>query len=217
MIFKDRVDAGKRLAQALRPYAGQDVVVYALPRGGVVIGAEIARALGAPLDLVVVRKVGHPYSPEYAIAAVAEDGDAAVNLREVESIDKDWFEESVRIEQREARRRRDLYTRGRAAIPATDKVAILVDDGLATGLTMFAAVQEVQHYRPVKIVVAVPVAPPRAVQELKEVVDDVVVLHLTRDFRAIGSFYVCFDQVSDEEVIELMKSAPVAQPQGQSP
>lgn len=212
MIFKDRVDAGRRLARALISYKGQDVVVYALPRGGVVLGAEIARVLDAPLDLIVVRKVGHPLSPEYAIAAVAEDGHTAMNRLEVNSIDKQWFDESVRIEQQEARRRRELYTRGRTAIPATDKVAILVDDGLATGLTMFAAVQEVRHSRPQKVVVAVPVAPPKTVQELKEVVDDVLALYVTPDFGAIGSFYLRFGQISDEEVIELMKPAPITQP-----
>jgi predicted phosphoribosyltransferase len=165
------------------------------------------------LDLIVVRKVGHPLSPEYAIAAVAEDGHTAMNRIEVNSIDKQWFDERVRIEQQEARRRRELYTRGRTAIPATDRVAIIVDDGLATGLSMFAAVQEVRHYRPRKVVVAVPVAPPETVQELKEVVDDVLALYVTADLGAIGSFYLRFDQVSDEEVIELMKSAPIAQPQ----
>ena len=212
MILKDRVDAGRKLAQALAAYKGQDVVVYALPRGGVVLGAEIARALDAPLDLIVVRKVGHPLSPEYAIAAVAEDGHAAMNQVEVNSIDTKWFDESVRIEQQEVRRRRELYTRGRTAIPATDKVAIIVDDGVATGLTMFAAVQEVRHSRPRKVVVAVPVAPPQTVRKLKEVVDDVVTLCVTENFLSIGSFYLRFDQVTDEEVIELMKSAPVAQP-----
>lgn len=212
MVFKDRVDAGKRLAHALLSYKGQDLVVYALPRGGVVLGAEIARALDAPLDLIVVRKVGHPLSPEYAIAAVAEDGDAAVNRLEVNSIDKKWFDESVRLEREEARRRRELYTRGRTPIPAKDKVAIVVDDGLATGLTMFAAVREVRRSRPSKVVVAVPVAPPQTVQELKMIVDDVLALCVTADFAAIGSFYLRFDQVSDEEVIDLMKSAPITQP-----
>ncbi len=212
MFFKDRVDAGRRLAQALMSYKGQDVVVYALPRGGVVLGVEIARTLDAPLDLIVVRKVGHPLSSEYAIAAVAADGHNAINRLAVNSIDKQWFDESVRIEQQEAHRRRELYTSGRTAIPATDRVAIIVDDGLATGLSMFVAVQEVRHSHPRKVVVAVPVAPPQTVQELKEVVDDVLSLHVTADFGAIGSFYRRFDQVSDEEVIELMKSAPVAQP-----
>jgi predicted phosphoribosyltransferase len=206
MIFKDRADAGRKLADALSAYKGDNVVVYALPRGGVVLGTEIARSLNAPLDLIIVRKIGHPYSPEYAIAAVAEDGHTVMNRLEVDSVDKPWFDEAVRTQQQEARRRRELYTRGRPPIPATDKTAILVDDGLATGLTMFAAVQEVQHAHPRKIVVAVPVAPPQTVEELTQVADDVVALYVTPDFGAIGAFYYRFGQVSDEEVIELMNS-----------
>jgi predicted phosphoribosyltransferase len=212
MIFKDRVDAGRQLAQALLRYKGQDVVVYALPRGGVVLGAEIARALEAPLDLIVVRKVGHPSSPEYAIAAVAEDGHTVVNQAEVSAIAKDVFEESVRLEQDEARRRRLLYTRGRAAVPATGKTAIIVDDGLATGLTMFAAVQEMQHWRPARLIVAVPVAPPQTIGALRRIVDEVVTLYAPDQFGAIGRFYWDFSQVTDDEVIELMKAAGTLAP-----
>jgi putative phosphoribosyl transferase len=214
MIFTDRADAGKKLARALQSYKGQDIVIYALPRGGVVLGAEIARELEAPLDLIVVRKIGHPTYPEYAIAAVAEDGHTAVNPSEVASIDTEWFEERSQSERKEARRRRELYTRSRTAISATDKIAIIVDDGLATGLTMFAAIQEVRHAHPKRVVVAVPVAPPKAVQELQEIVDEVVALHITPALGAIGAFYLSFDQVTDAEVIELMKAAPAAQPQG---
>jgi predicted phosphoribosyltransferase len=204
VIFRDRVDAGKKLAIALASYKADRPVVYALPRGGVVLGTEIARSLEAPLDLIIVRKVGHPFSPEYAIAAVAEDGHTVLNQLEVDTVDKEWFEENVEIERREARRRRERYTRGRDPIAADDRVAIIVDDGLATGLTMFAAIQEIRHSSPRKIVVAVPVAPPQTVQELKRVADDVVVLYVTANFGAIGSFYSRFDQVSDEEVIELL-------------
>lgn len=212
MIFKDRIDAGKRLADALRYYRGQDAVVYALPRGGVVVGAEIAQALDVPLDLIVVRKVGHPFSPEYAIAAVAEDGDMVTNSAEVDSIDRKWFEASVRAEEREARRRRELYTRGRLPISADGKIAIIVDDGLATGLTMFAAIQEVRHYHPQKVVVAVPVAPPQTTEKLRTIVDDVIALYVTPDFGAIGSFYFEFDQVTDGEVIQLLESVAAAYP-----
>jgi putative phosphoribosyl transferase len=211
MIFKDRVDAGRRLAQALISYKGQDTVLYALPRGGVVVGAEIARTLDVPLDLIIVRKIGHPFSAEYAIAAVAEDGHIVTNRHDVETIDRRWFEDSVRIEQQEARRRRELYTRGRTPILATGKTAIIVDDGLATGLTMFTAVHEVQHSHPRKIIVAVPVAPPQTVQRLKKIVDDVLALYVIPDFGAIGSFYQQFDQTSDSEVIELINAAAIAQ------
>jgi putative phosphoribosyl transferase len=210
VIFRDRVDAAKKLATALAFYKAERPVVYALPRGGVVLGAEIARSLEAPLDLIIVRKVGHPFSPEYAIAAVAEDGHTVVNQLEVNRIDKEWFEENLQIERQEARRRRERYTRGRDPISAADRVAIIVDDGLATGLTMFGAIQEIRHSSPRKIVVAVPVAPPQTVQELKRVADDVVVLYVTANFGAIGSFYSRFDQVSDEEVIALLHEVHVA-------
>jgi predicted phosphoribosyltransferase len=204
VIFKGRVDAGRKLALALAHYKREHPVIYALPRGGVVLGAEIARSLDAPLDLIIVRKVGHPFSPEYAIAAVAEDGHTVVSQRDVDAIDKAWFEENVETERQEARRRRELYTHGRTPVSAEGKTGIIVDDGLATGLTMFGAIQEIRHSNPRKIVVAVPVAPPQTVRELKMVVDDVVVLYVTRNFGAIGSFYTRFDQVSDEEVIELL-------------
>jgi len=211
IIFEDRTDAGRKLACALQAYKGQETVVYALPRGGGVLGVEVAAALDAPLDLIIVRKIGHPSSPEYAIAAVAEDGDITMNRDEVMSVDRHSFNQILRQEQREAQRRRGVYMRGRTAIPAADKVAILVDDGLATGLTMFAAIREVQHFRPRKIVVAVPLAPRVTIARLKEVVDDVVVLHVPEDFGAIGSFYRRFDQVTDTEVIELMRPASTLQ------
>jgi len=209
MLFRDRTDAGKQLAKALARYRGQNVVVYALPRGGVVLGAEIARELNAPLDLIVVRKIGHPRFPEYAIAAVATDGHTVMNRSEVDSIDQEWFDERSQIEQQEACRRQDVYRQGLTGVSATNKIAVIVDDGLATGLTMLAAVQELRHMDPKKVVVAVPVAPPNAVEELKGVVDDVVVLHVTPVFGAIGAFYSSFDQVTDQEVIDLMRSVPV--------
>jgi len=211
MVFADRVEAGGRLARALASYRGQDAVVYALPRGGVVVGAEVARVLGCPLDLVSVRKIGHPLSSEYAIAAVTEEGHTVTNPVEVEAVDQEWFRHEALAQQQEARRRRLLYLRGRPPIPATDKVAIVVDDGLATGLTMFAAVGELRKARPRKIVVAVPVAPPDTVRELKKSVDEVVALYMPEMFGAIGSFYLSFEQVSDAEVIQLMNSAVVVE------
>ena len=207
MVFADRIEAGRKLARALASYRGPDAVVYALPRGGVVVGAEVARVLECPLDLVSVRKIGHPFSPEYAIAAVTEEGNTVTNPVEVESVDQEWFRQETLAEQHEARRRRSLYLHGRSPIPATDKVAIVVDDGLATGLTMFAAVGELRKARPRKIVVAVPVAPPDTVRKLEKSADEVVALYTPEMFGAIGSFYLRFEQVSDAEVIRLMNPA----------
>jgi predicted phosphoribosyltransferase len=158
------------------------------------------------MDLIVVRKVGHPRSPEYAIAAVAEDGHMATNPFEVQSVDEKWFAENVRLQQEEARRRHELFMKGRAPVSAADKIAIIVDDGLATGLTMMAAVEEVRHFRPRKVIVAVPVASPEAVRELERVADSVVVLDIASHLGAIGAFYMDFEQVSDSQVVELMNS-----------
>ena len=206
-MFVDRVDAGKKLAQALSPYKGEPLVVYAVPRGGVVLGVEVARALEAPLDLIVVRKVGHPFQPEYAIGAVAEDGYLVTNPDEVSRLDTQWLERACAAELHEAQRRRRLFLQGRAPVDVKGKVAIIVDDGLATGLSMSAAIHEIRGRRPRKVVVAVPVAAADTVHRLRGEVDDLVVLSIPAWFGAVGAFYEHFDQVSDEEVVALMKQA----------
>ena len=184
-------------------------MVFALPRGGVVLGVEIAQALNAKLDLIVVRKIGHPYAPEYAIAAIAADGHRVENPLEVRTIDKEWFKKACEAQQEEARRRRELFLGGCAPIPAEGNVAIIVDDGLATGLTMSLAIYEARHQNPSKVVVAVPIAPPETIAELKPLADDIVVLHTpVEGFGAIGAFYLDFTQVSDAEVLDLMKKFP---------
>jgi predicted phosphoribosyltransferase len=210
-MFLDRTDAGKQLAAALLAYKGQPVVVYALPRGGVVLGVEIAKTLEAPLDLIVVRKIGHPYQPEYAIGAVAEDGHVVGNTLEIASADKDWFDSAAAAELNEARRRRALFLHDRAPVEVANKIAIIVDDGLATGLTMMAAIHEIRKRGPQKVVVAAPVAAAGTVEKLRPLVDALVVLYVPHGwFGAIGAFYQRFDQLTDEEVIALMKSvAPV--------
>jgi len=204
-MFIDRVDAGKKLAEALIGYKGQPVVIHAIPRGGVVLGVEVARALEAPLDLIVVRKIGHPRQPEYAIGAVAEDGYVVTNSDEVVTLDKDWLDRATAAELREARRRRTLFLQGRAPIAVKDRIAIIVDDGLATGLSMSAAIHEIRGRGPQKLVVAVPVAAAEALYKLRPAVDDLVVLFISPWFAAVGAFYQWFEQVSDEEVVELMK------------
>jgi putative phosphoribosyl transferase len=206
-MFVDRVDAGRKLAQALLPYKGNPLVVYALPRGGVVLGVEVARELDAPLDLIVVRKIGHPMQPEYAIGAVAEDGYLVTNPAEVSRLDPQWLERTCAAELHEAQRRRRLYLQDRAPVDVKGKVAIIVDDGLATGLSMSAAIHEIRGRQPKKVVVAVPVAAADTVHWLKREVDDLVVLGIPAWFGAVGAFYERFDQVSDEEVVAFMKRA----------
>jgi putative phosphoribosyl transferase len=205
-MFRDRTDAGEQLAQALIGYKGQPVVVYALPRGGVVLGVAVARALEASLDLIVVRKIGHPRSPEYAIGAVAEDGYVVTNPAESATMDKRWIERVAAAELKEARRRRDLFLRGRSPIAVKDKIAIIVDDGLATGLTMEAAIHEIRNRGPREIVVAIPVAAADTVNRLKPEVGRLVALYIPSGFfGAVSAFYSRFDQVSDDEVVTLTR------------
>jgi putative phosphoribosyl transferase len=206
MRFRDRSDAGRRLAAALAEYSGEACVIYGLPRGGVVPALEVARALGAPLDLLIARKVGHPLVPEYAVAAVAASGDVVANQAEVAKLDPEWFRREVKRQAAEAERRRKRYLGGRPPAEAENKIAILVDDGIATGLTMKAAILEAKRRRPRAIVVAVPVAPRDTVAALEALVDRVVCLHAPKDFEAIGQFYDVFDQVGDEQVVALLQS-----------
>ena len=207
MRFRDRADAGKRLAQALKKYQGQNGVVYALPRGGVVLGAIVARALGMPLDLLIPRKVGHPQQPEYAICAVVESGEMVCNQHEVARVDPQWFRQEVESERNEARRRRELYMGGREPAPVEGKTAIIVDDGIATGLTMEVSIRDARGRKPAHLVVAVPVAPPDTVERLSREVDEFVVLDPSPYYLgAVGAYYDQFLQVTDEEVIALLRS-----------
>lgn len=202
MRYADRRDAGRRLAEALAAHAQPSTVVLALPRGGVILGAEVARALGAPLDLVLPRKVGHPSFPEYGIAAVAEAGEVVANADEVARVDPAWFARAVAEERAEAARRRRRYLGDRPAADLAGKTAIVVDDGIATGLTMRAALCDVRARGAARAVVAVPVAPADAVTLLRREADDVVTLQAPDAFAgAVGAYYRDFRQVTDEEVV----------------
>jgi putative phosphoribosyl transferase len=206
MEFENRVEAGRRLAQALLKYRGQTGIVYPLPRGGIPLGVEIARALHMPIDLVIPRKIGHPLNPEYAIGAVCENGGMVCNEWEIAQIDPRWFEQKVKSERQEARRRRERYLGGRAPLPAAGKIAILVDDGIATGLTMRAAIRDLKQRQPARVVVAIPVTPTDAAEALRREVDELVALDVP-DFYlgAVGAYYRDFSQISDEEAIELLR------------
>ena len=205
MLFRNREEAGRLLAQALMRFAGTPLVVYALPRGGVVLGAEIAQALRGPLDLLIPRKIGHPKNPEYAICAVSESGQLVCNETERALVDAAWLAQAVARERAEAARRRERYLAGREAITVTGKTAILVDDGIATGLTMRAAIAEVTSRHPARVIVAVPVIPAETAELLREEVDEVVALEIPEIFLgAIGAYYADFAPVSDEEVVRLL-------------
>ncbi len=204
MLFKDRDEAGKNLAEKLAPYKGGDVVVYALPRGGVVTAYRISQALKAPLDLIITRKIGHPGDPECALCAVAEDGDIVCDEIERPAVDKEWLAKMVDRERHEAKRRREAYCSG-VHIPACGRTAILVDDGVATGLTMSLAVREVLHEGPTNVVVAVPVLPKNIIKLFERSGAEVVCLDAPDLFEgAVGSYYESFPQVEDAQVIKLL-------------
>lgn len=208
MRFADRTDAGRQLAEALARFRGQDGVVYALPRGGVVLGVEIAAALQLPLDLIIPRKIGHPLSPEYAICAISEDGSRICNERETAHVDPDWLKRETATQLAEARRRRQLYLDGKPSLPVEGKTAIMVDDGVATGLTMLAALRDVRKRKPAKLVVAVPVTPAETAERLRRESDELVALDIPAAYvGAVGAYYDRFDQVTDAEVVALMKQA----------
>jgi len=209
MPFRNRTDAGRRLAEALKGYKGQQVVVYALPRGGVEVAAEIAEALASPLDLLLVRKIGVPFQPELAMGAVVDGGDPII-VRNADVIEETGttpaeFDTVCKEEMAEIERRRKLYLTGRQAIDPAGKVAIVVDDGIATGATVRAALQAMRQRNPAKLVLAVPVAPPDTIEALQDEADEIVCLETPMYFHAIGSFYDDFRQLDDTDVIDSLR------------
>ena len=205
-MFADREDAGKQLAEKLARYKSEDAVVLALPRGGVAVGYEIAQALKLPFDIVVVRKIGPPGNPEYAVCAVDEKGTRLCNEGEARKVDEKWLAEETERQRQEAVRRIKKYRGNRAPAALQGKTVIIVDDGIATGLTMRLAVAVAKAQHPKKVVVAVPVAPLDAMRELRKEAE-VVVLEPPEEFMgAVGAHYKNFPQVEDEEVIRLLNS-----------
>lgn len=209
-IFPDRREAGRELAQRLMNYAGQEnTVVLALPRGGVPVGFEVAEALHLPLEVFVVRKLGVPGHEELAMGAIASGGVRVLNrevlarFRHPEEI----IAEAAAREMQELERREFLYRGRRPAIDVHGKTVLIVDDGLATGSTMHAAVRALRQRGAARIVVAVPVAPPETCQEFEREADELVCLQAPRNFMAVGQFYVDFSQTTDEEVTELLATS----------
>lgn len=205
--FEDRTEAGLLLARELAEYANRpEVVVLALPRGGVVVGAEVALALHAPLDVLLVRKLGVPGQEELAMGAIASGGIRIVNddiLGELQ-ISRAVLEEVTRAEQAELVRREAAYRENHPPLPLTGKTVLLVDDGLATGASMYAAIQAVRERRPRRIVVAVPVAAPESCRFFSALVDQMVCMFTPTQFHGVGAWYEDFSQVSDETVKNLL-------------
>ena len=206
--YRDRHHAGRVLATLLAQHLGQaGLLVLALPRGGVAVGYEVARALQAPLDIFVVRKLGLPGHEEYAIGAIASGGVCVLNPLAGQVVDQDEMEAVLAKERRELQRREQLYRGERAAQPLRDRFVIVVDDGLATGSTMRAALKAIRQQQPARLVVAVPVGPPSTCERLRDVADEVVCALVPTPFHAVGLWYQNFPQASDEEVRMLLKDA----------
>lgn len=208
-MLVDRSDAGQRLAVLLQHFAGPDVVVLGLPRGGVPVAAEVARALPAPLDVVVVRKLGAPGHAELAMGAVGEGGAVVRNasvLRHLR-VEEEVFEQVRLREQAEVERRATALRGGRPAVPVAGRTAVLVDDGAATGASALVAAEVVRAAGARRVVLGVPVAPQDAVARLREVADEVVVVEQPEVFRAVGEHYGDFRQTTEQEVVRLLAGA----------
>ena len=218
MLFSDRNQAGRMLADALGEYKDGATVVFALPRGGVVLGAEVARGLNAPLDLVVPRKIGHPDQPEYGVCAVTEDGHLVCSRDEISRLDPAWLTAEVQKQQAEAKRRSDDYLTGRPRVDAAGKTAIVVDDGVATGLTMLAAIEEVKDRGPEKVILAAPIIPSDVAVRLKRYVDQLVALDIPAVYLgAVGAYYDKFEQVEDRDVAEILDTLEQENSHGSTP
>lgn len=207
MIFSDRGDAGRLLADHLRTFTSQkNTVVIGIPRGGVIVAGEVAKELNLPLDIVCPRKVGAPLNPEFAIGAVTESGEAFIEPRLIQrlGIDPEYLKDTIEEESKRARQRLEIFREGMAPRELKGKSVILVDDGLATGSTVKAAIVSLRKEGVQKIIVAVPVAPVDTALEIKNLSDDLVVLHTDRNFMAVGQYYRNFLETSNADVIAIM-------------
>src|SRR5216117_3385613 len=216
-VFQNRAEAGRQLAEKLDKYAGRDdVIVLGLPRGGVPVAYEVAKRLHAPLDVFIVRKLGVPGFEELAAGAIASGGVRVLNEDVVRAIPyaTEAIEAVTAKETAELQRREQIYREGRPAPALRDKIAILVDDGLATGATMRAAVKALRQQGAAKIVVAVPVGPPDTCHEIEEQTDETICLSTPEFFQAVGQYYEDFSQTTDEDVRELLTSAARDMPEG---
>ena len=205
-MFEDRTDAGIQLSEKLQHFAGEDVVVLAIPRGGLPVAALVAKSLNAPMDVALTKKLGHPFNREYAIGAISLNN---IVLNDDTGISKSYIDtETERIRQI-LKQRHDQYYKNRSPQSLKDKVVIIIDDGIATGSTVLATIELVAQQKPSKVVVAIPVAPRMSIDLLKDSdhVDEVICLSTPFNFHAVGQFYQRFGQVSDEEAISILESA----------
>ncbi len=209
MIFEDRRHAGRLLAETLVTMKIKDPVVLAIPRGGVVVAYEVAIRLRCPMDVIIPRKIGAPFQPELAVGAVTEDGTIYVNKDIVAAIgvSESYLEGEAQSQLREIKRRAQVYRKGALPAEVSGKTAILVDDGVATGATMKAAILSLKKYSPKKIIIAVPVGAKETIDEFRKQVDEIVCLHVPESMYAIGEFYRNFEQTTDQEVVSFLELA----------
>jgi putative phosphoribosyl transferase len=214
--FANRQAAGRELASELAKKRLVDPVVLALPRGGVPVAAEIAKSLKAPLDLVLVRKIGVPFQPELAVAAVVDGGEPQIVVNDdvinLAGLDREYIDREVKRELAEIERRREAYLRGRPRVPLEGRTLIVVDDGIATGASIRAALKALRRRGPKALILAVPVAPADTVEALRPEVDQLICLATPEPFFAIGIHYVDFRQLSDEEVVSILDSKAAEEP-----
>jgi len=207
--FPDRQDAGRKLGAALEYLRAEQPVVFGLPRGGIIVAFEVARMLRAPLDVLVARKIGAPGQPEYAIGAIAPEGVARMDDDAIAAlgVSPDYIAATIARETEELRRRESLYREGAPPVPLEGRTAVVVDDGLATGLTAAAALESLRRRNPERLVFAAPVCAPSSSRRLSGLADEIVCLKTPLLFRAVGEWYVAFDQTADDEVIALLREA----------
>ncbi|WP_200763867.1 phosphoribosyltransferase [Nitrosophilus alvini] len=204
-MFKDRKDAGKKLAQALMKYRDEKPIVLAIPRGGTEVGFEIAKALDADFSLIICRKLPFPYNPESGFGAVVEDGTVFINRAAAAGLDDEEINRIIEKQFQETKRRIEILRKGKPLPPLENRTVILVDDGIAMGSTMTAAVEMCKKRGARKIVVAVPVAGKRAIEFFRHFADEIIVLESPADFHAVAQVYLNWYDVSDKEVLEIMK------------
>lgn len=207
MLFRDRHEAGKLLAQKLLDLKGHPkAVVLGIPRGGVVVAYEVAKALNLPLDVFIARKIGAPGNPELAIGAVASDGTVILDELSISlmGVPRQYIEKEIEHQKKEIRKRLLIYRGGREGYSLQGRIVILVDDGVATGATTIASLRAIKASNPSQTILAVPVAPPDTVEKLRQEADKVICLYTPSPFWAVGAFYLNFEQTSDEEVQALL-------------
>lgn len=205
-MFINRQDAGRQLAAGLSGLKDQEAVIMAIPRGGVVVAAEVAKKLNLPLGLIIPRKIGAPGNPELAIGAVAGEGVTFLNQQIIQAlgISQAYLDQEIKLQVEEIKRREESYLQGKKRLSVEGKIAVVIDDGIATGATAIAAIRALKQQKPSKTILAVPVAPQESKKAMESEADEVVVLQTPPVFYAVGQFYQSFEQTTDEEVKELL-------------